>query len=310
MKIAYIEDEDYLREDTKNFLLMNKLEVFDFKDSVEFYDYIKQFDNLPFDLFLVDIMLPGISGIEIIKDLSDKQLISNIPVLFISAISDEEKIIDVYNSSKSTLVIDYLTKPVSTQMFFVKINNMLKLKKYQDSLIEAKNEILKYNLELEEIIKYKEAINDYLKERLVKLINSQDKSMVKKIEDVKNLLPNVVTTDLSLLKFVHLIITNSKRIIENSVLNESGDEEEFYKIIPKTVELLKTAIVDIEFLIRSFINMGILDEKKIKNTNIEKTSFFEIIYKLYSQGCFSKELLNAFIENARFENDKNTIELF
>ena len=59
-------------------------------------------DNV--DLILLDLMLPGKNGEEIIKELKEK---NNVPVIVMSAIEDVNKKIDLFSLGAN----DYITKP-------------------------------------------------------------------------------------------------------------------------------------------------------------------------------------------------------
>ena len=102
----------------------------------------------------------------------------------------------------------------------------------------------------------------------------------------------------------------NKHSLFSQIVTQPSKLEEVFKILPKTIEPLKTAIVDFELAIISFVNMGIIDVSSVSNLNIEKTSFYEILSKMYSDGDFSAELFKSFIEDAKFNFKGGEIELF
>ncbi|MDE6025014.1 MAG: response regulator transcription factor [Lachnospiraceae bacterium] len=71
------------------------------------------------DLILMDLMLPGKNGEEIIKDLKEK---NNVPVIVMSAISDVDKKVDLFSLG----AIDYVTKPFHNDELLARIKVHLK----------------------------------------------------------------------------------------------------------------------------------------------------------------------------------------
>lgn len=72
------------------------------------------------DLILLDLMLPGLNGEEIIKK------VTNIPIIVISAkISPEDKVNALLDGAN-----DYITKPFNTLELLARINVQLRLNKY------------------------------------------------------------------------------------------------------------------------------------------------------------------------------------
>lgn len=71
------------------------------------------------DLILLDLMLPGLNGEEIIKK------VNNIPIIVISAkISPEDKVNALLNGAN-----DYITKPFSTEELLARIQVQLRIKR-------------------------------------------------------------------------------------------------------------------------------------------------------------------------------------
>ncbi|MEH2000482.1 MAG: hybrid sensor histidine kinase/response regulator [Nostoc sp.] len=90
-------------------------------------------DHLP-DLILLDIMMPGIDGFETCKHLKSDPRIQDIPIIFMTALSDTA------NKVKGLQMgaVDYITKPFQYEEVLVRIEHQLKLRNLTKSLI-AKN---------------------------------------------------------------------------------------------------------------------------------------------------------------------------
>ena len=90
--------------------------------------------NAKVDLIILDLMLPGKSGDEIIKDLKK---IKDVPVIVTSAISDISKKLDLFNLGAD----DYVTKPFNNDELLARIKVHLKNKNNQQDDIIKINEI-------------------------------------------------------------------------------------------------------------------------------------------------------------------------
>ena len=90
-------------------------------------------ENVIPDLVLLDIEMPGMSGYEVIKKMKAQDRLKNIPVVFLTAKSDEESEIEGFDLG----AVDYVSKPFSAPRLLKRIENHLLLKDYSDDL-EAK----------------------------------------------------------------------------------------------------------------------------------------------------------------------------
>ena len=84
----------------------------------------------PIDLILLDVMMSGMDGYEVCKQLKRNPLTHNIPVIFVSAMRNVE---DETKGLESG-AIDYIVKPFSPTIIKARVKNHLELKKYRDIL--------------------------------------------------------------------------------------------------------------------------------------------------------------------------------
>ena len=115
-KVLIVEDEQDLIDLLDNYLTNEGYEVSKAGDGVE---ALAMFSKHTYDLVVLDIMIPKIDGFgvcEVIK----KQ--SEVPVVFLSALNDEESQIKGYDK----LADDYITKPFSMPVFLRKINALMR----------------------------------------------------------------------------------------------------------------------------------------------------------------------------------------
>lgn len=123
--ILIIEDDKFLRE-----LIAQKLikENYDVSEAVDGEEGIKkvqdslQAGQLP-DLILLDLILPGIDGFEVLSKLKEDPLLAQIPVIILSNLGQKE---DIERGLKLG-AIDYLIKAHFTPGEIIeKISNALK----------------------------------------------------------------------------------------------------------------------------------------------------------------------------------------
>ena len=80
MKILLIEDNIFMGELIQKMLGLKKYQVHWLKSGIEVMEYLS---DTSYDILLVDWMLPKRSGLEIIKEIRDKNI--NIPIIMLTA---------------------------------------------------------------------------------------------------------------------------------------------------------------------------------------------------------------------------------
>ncbi|MBY0242789.1 MAG: two-component system response regulator [Burkholderiaceae bacterium] len=86
-------------------------------------------DSKP-DLILLDIMMPGMSGYDVCKQLKANPATRDIPVIFVTAMSE----ISDEQMGLSLGAADYITKPVSAPIVLARIKTQLAMKRVHDFL--------------------------------------------------------------------------------------------------------------------------------------------------------------------------------
>jgi diguanylate cyclase (GGDEF)-like protein len=82
------------------------------------------------DLILLDILMPGMDGYEVCRRLKEDPATSHIPVIFITAKSEEQ------DETRGLAVgaVDYITKPFSMPIVKARVRTHLELKRHRDTL--------------------------------------------------------------------------------------------------------------------------------------------------------------------------------
>ncbi len=90
----------------------------------------------PFDLILLDIVMPEIDGFQVMETLKKHNDTKDIPVIFITAKNDEKNTIKGFKAG----AMDYVTKPFNESELVARIRNHLELKRSKENLVRAKDE--------------------------------------------------------------------------------------------------------------------------------------------------------------------------
>ena len=97
--------------------------------------------NYSFDLILLDIMMPEISGFELIKKLKNDVKNTQTPVIFISALNDTKDIVKGLDLGS----YDYITKPYNIDELKARVSSVLRIKDLQDELRQEKEKFDQIN---------------------------------------------------------------------------------------------------------------------------------------------------------------------
>jgi diguanylate cyclase (GGDEF)-like protein len=98
-----------------------------------------------FDLVLLDVMMPGIDGIETLKRIRRLRSASSLPVIMVTAKSESENIVDALELGAN----DYVTKPVDFAVALARVNTQISRKRAQQQVVLANEELRKANEDLE-----------------------------------------------------------------------------------------------------------------------------------------------------------------
>ena len=88
------------------------------------------------DLILLDIMMPGMGGLEVCRRLKESDKYKDIPIIFISALSDKADVVKALECGG----MDYITKPFMAGEVLARVEIHLKI-------FQQKNELMQMNAE-------------------------------------------------------------------------------------------------------------------------------------------------------------------
>ncbi|MHB1254513.1 MAG: response regulator transcription factor [Candidatus Humimicrobiaceae bacterium] len=123
-KILIVDDEEEIRCLIKDFLVKDNFEADQASNGKEALDKLLEKDNM-FDLVILDIMMPGLDGLEVIKIIRKT---SNIPVIFLTSKNEEiDKVLGLEIGAD-----DYITKPFNPREMVARIKAVLRRTEIQE----------------------------------------------------------------------------------------------------------------------------------------------------------------------------------
>jgi two-component system response regulator RegX3 len=130
-RILIVEDEPSLSEPL-SFLL--RREGYDTEIAADGREALAAFDRDGADLVLLDLMLPGLSGTEVCRELRTR---SSVPIIMLTAKDSEVDIVVGLELGAD----DYVTKPYSTRELLARIRAVMRRRVEVDDLDEAVLEV-------------------------------------------------------------------------------------------------------------------------------------------------------------------------
>lgn len=117
--ILLLEDEKNIREVLVEYLKVSGATTFEAEDGNKAVEILKSED---IDLAVLDIMVPGMSGIEVLSFIRDNPKTKNIGVIMLTALDDIGTQVSAFNKFAD----EYLVKPVSPIILIKRIETLLR----------------------------------------------------------------------------------------------------------------------------------------------------------------------------------------
>lgn len=80
------------------------------------------------DVILLDLMLPGIGGLEVLARIRNDKVLSTVPVMIVSALGEESDVVVGLESGAD----DYVSKPFNATVLIARINALLRRNRSQE----------------------------------------------------------------------------------------------------------------------------------------------------------------------------------
>ena len=129
IRICIVEDDESIRQLLKLTLENFQYEIVDFDNGADAHEYLL---NHKVDLAILDLMLPRMNGYEILKQMRQKKVNKETPLIILSAKDQEvDKIMGLDLGAD-----DYMTKPFSVLELAARIRTLLRRTKKESDTIE------------------------------------------------------------------------------------------------------------------------------------------------------------------------------
>lgn len=174
MKVLLIEDDIQLNTTITHFLKSTSKDVVSVLDGEIAIDTI---DNNSFDLFIIDINIPHINGLDIVKYIRQKDTVT--PIIMITASMELNNFQKAFKNGCN----EYIKKPFFLEELEIRINNLLN--KAQNNIIHISHNII-YDMEYEELKINNEVIKLRKKERKFLTILLQNINHTVDIDTLQN----------------------------------------------------------------------------------------------------------------------------
>jgi sigma-B regulation protein RsbU (phosphoserine phosphatase) len=99
-----------------------------------------------FDLVLLDILMPGLSGLEVLRALRQNYSMTALPVIMATVKDDSAVVVEALRAGAN----DYLTKPFDFPVVLARVQTQLALKRSVEQITRLERSLAQRNTELEE----------------------------------------------------------------------------------------------------------------------------------------------------------------
>jgi two-component system, sensor histidine kinase and response regulator len=264
-------------------------------------------DIKQFDLILLDINMPGMSGFDVCKKIRLNSEMNNVPIIFLSADTDRESILRGFEMGAQ----DYITKPFDSRELIIRVKTHISLKETLEKL-ENLNRSLEEKV-LERTNQLKEA-NEKLEATNLKLID-----LDKAKSEFLNLISHEIRTPLNgILGPLELLkgpvyASEIGSLIE--MLDTSVRRLERFSLDALLITRLKTRGSEIKresiSLSKLFNEVVSENTEKIKSKNISICKKFDLKndFILGETDLIKKSILNILDNSIFFSPQKGSIEV-
>src|SRR5215213_3159572 len=140
--ILIVDDEELNRDGLARRLQRHDYEVAAAKNGRE---AIELLGGRRFDLVLLDVMMPGMNGLEVLKFLRRMDSLIDLPIIMVTARNDSGDVVEALELGAN----DYVAKPLDLPVALARIRTQLALKRAAGQVAELEKKLDARNQELE-----------------------------------------------------------------------------------------------------------------------------------------------------------------
>jgi signal transduction histidine kinase len=222
-KVLVIEDSDSIRGYIQKVLKFSGLETEEAQDGTIGLRKTEEF--MP-DIVLCDIVMPGIDGFEVCKRLKSNSITKDIPIIFLSSITQSKDIVKGFELG----IVDYVTKPFNDYELLSRVNTHIDVKKSRDIIDLQSDELKKINDELDSRNTQLQKLNDS-KDKIFSIISHDLRGPIGSFENVLEILSGNMLSDIEKTELMDELKEQSKSIhqmLENLLQWSLSQRKEIY----------------------------------------------------------------------------------
>jgi len=137
-KLLVVDDNELNRDMLSRRLKSRGYAVMTADDGPQCLDLVK---GQRFDLILLDIMMPGMSGIDVLKVIRNRYSVAELPIIMATAKDQGTDVVEALTLGAN----DYVTKPLDFPVVLARVENQLSLKRAMEEIKRLANELEKRN---------------------------------------------------------------------------------------------------------------------------------------------------------------------
>ena len=242
------------------------------------------------DLILLDVMMPGVDGFEMCRQLKAWDYTQNIPIIFITALSDTEDKVQGFRLG----AVDYITKPIQREEVLVRVGVHLQLYDLQRNL---EHQVAERTAQLQQAKELAEVASQ-TKSEFLAIMSHEIRTPLNAISGLTDVLLNSVLED-SHKDFLQLIKDNSANLLRlfNDILDLSTLDTKDLKI--------HTQLLNLDFLgcqlCRSFASQA-----QAKNIQLSFTLDADLPLEIVGAELQIQRVLQHLLSNAVKFTPKDT----
>ncbi|WP_411953816.1 ATP-binding protein [Alkalibacillus sp. S2W] len=195
-----IVDDDVTNLNVIESILAN--EDYEITSTTDGHELLKNVDLKQWDLLIIDVMMPGVSGFDLTNKIRKRYSSSELPILLLTARQDTSDIVTGLKVGAN----DYITKPVNARELQLRVRNLININRANQKQLEMESKWLQAQIQPHFIFNTLNTINA--------LSNIDVRKMNQLIEEFSHLLRNKFNFD----SFDHSIPVSEELSIVNSFL--------------------------------------------------------------------------------------------
>jgi DNA-binding response OmpR family regulator len=136
LNVLIVDDSKVIRSAIREILELGNIQVTEASNGKDALELI--YNNTP-DLVLLDVVMPGMDGIAVLKTLRKSYSKLKLPVVLVTSLGSSSEIVQALDFGAN----DYVTKPVDFDVLWARVSNQLMQKQTSEYLRLAQNNLEK-----------------------------------------------------------------------------------------------------------------------------------------------------------------------